>query len=112
MGSQLKARCRCGLAAKILTGGNMKNFTEIDYFPFYCGRCRNVVQSNLMEKRPICPKCSSDKIIPYNDSKLKERSWKSIFIKSYRDTITKGLYKCPRCRKIALQFFHGDVLWD
>ncbi|MBA6153941.1 hypothetical protein [Gelidibacter maritimus] len=112
MGAQVKVKCQCGLRAEILTGGNMANHLTVDFFPCYCGHCREVVQANLKDTSPKCPTCKSDEIIPYTNPKLRAKTWKNTFIKYFKDDLTKGYYKCPKCQRMTLQFFHGSIFWD
>lgn len=112
MGSQVRAKCKCGLKAKILIGGSMRNFLEIEYFPFFCGECSSVVQANLKEALPSCVSCKSNRIIPYTNSKLIQKAGKDTIAQSFDNVITNGLYKCPKCLEFSLQFTHGDTLWD
>ena len=112
MGEQVKAKCECGLTAEILTGGGMLNHLTVDYFPFFCNSCDDVVQGNLKDKTPSCPNCHSFQILSYKNADLRENSRKNIISDQFSNELTEGYYTCPRCNKMQLQFFPGNILWD
>lgn len=118
MGSEVTARCRCGVEVSILIGGGMLNFQTTCYFPCSCAGCSSVVQVNLLAKRLRCPSCGSSKVTPFDDPSLSRRtrggmvtSWNSE--KVGRDlTLTDKPYRCPRCGELALRFEESGLLWD
>jgi len=110
MGSQVIARCECGIETKILIGGGMINFKTTCAFPCLCDRCRNIVESNLLAKTPQCPECGTANPIPYDDPRVVgspgERTFAEWNMKERlgRELIlTDGSYKCPRCEKMTLR---------
>ena len=60
MGSQVIALCSCGVHQRIRIGGGMRSFQYIQYFPFACSICKNIVEGNLLSISAICPDCGAE----------------------------------------------------
>lgn len=119
MGSQVTAKCQCGVDASILVGGGMFDFMTTCYFPCLCERCRAVVQVNLLAKRKRCPQCKSTKVIPYDDPILSDgsgmravASWNMEDQLGRKLNLTDGNYRCPQCGQMTLHFADGGLCWD
>ena len=119
MGSEVIAKCKCGLEARILIGGGMVDFDSTSYFPYLCENCHSVVQVNFRAKRKQCPKCKKSKVIPYNDSNLIGRrgkktlaEWKIEETLGRDLALTDGYYKCPQCGQMTLRFYDSGLNWD
>ena len=133
MGSQVIAICKCGLHSNILIGGGMRTFNDINYFPCLCEDCEDVVQVNLVEheygeidlkhfplsssgerykpeKIPLkerkltCPKCQNHRVTSYTDLRLVGDAGQNTVAQSFRNVLTNGTYKCPKCKKMTLKF--------
>jgi hypothetical protein len=118
MGSEVTAKCRCGVDANMMIGGGMVNFMTTCYFPCLCDRCHAIVQVNLLAKRKRCPQCKSTKVIPYDDPTLSECTGKRTVVswnmeeQLGRDLkLTNGKYQCPECGKMTLRFTECSQ-WD
>ena len=119
MGSQVIAKCECGLAAEIMIGGGMINFMNTCYFPCHCNNCHNVVEVNLLAETMTCQECGATNPTPYDDPELmesasghivaqwnvEERLGRKLFIYSNN-------YKCPKCGKMTLLFADSGLCWD
>jgi Zn finger protein HypA/HybF involved in hydrogenase expression len=112
MGSSVIAICPCGVDEQILIGGGMMNHETTCLFPCSCEKCHSLVETNILAKRPRCPKCGASNPIPYSDPRLvgdegrgKVECWGEL-------TLTDGTYKCPKCKKMTLRFEPGGMLWD
>lgn len=104
------AYCDCGYKSdEMIDVGKLAYEIGPLLFPCLCEKCTEVVEVNLDNNEPQCPKCSNSRIIPYDD--------KSICIKGeFTDyfkvsnllgrgvQITNGEYKCPKCNKMTLKF--------
>jgi Zn finger protein HypA/HybF involved in hydrogenase expression len=119
MGSQVTARCECGLESDILIGGGMFSFETTCYFPCLCEQCHAVVQVNLLDKQLQCPQCEGAKVVPYDDPTLLEHagsrsvgSWNVKEQLGRELKLTDGRYRCPRCGRMTLQFAEGGLMWD
>lgn len=119
MGSQVIAKCQCGLETYIMIGGGEADFGTICYFPCFCEHCNNVVQVNLRAKQRRCPKCKSSKVIPYDDPRLSEStgtntvaSWNMEMQLGKELELTDGNYKCPKCGQMTLRFTDSGLCWD
>ena len=119
MGSQVTARCECGVEAEILIGGGMMNFTTTCYFPCLCGSCHNIVEADLLATAPQCPECGTANPIPYDDPRvlgsLGEQTvaeWNMQERLGRELILTDGSYKCPKCGKMTLQFADSGLCWD
>jgi Zn finger protein HypA/HybF involved in hydrogenase expression len=112
MGSQIKARCTCGLERTILIGGGMFTFESIEYFPCLCEDCKDVVQGNLKDEKLNCPSCNSLKVSPYNDKALIGKLGNKVIAQSFKNELHDGTYKCPKCDKMSLHFIKGFLHFD
>jgi len=119
LGSQVTAKCQCGLDTSILIGGGMLNFMTTCYFPCLCGQCCNVVQVNLLVKQRWCPQCKSMKVIPYDDPMLSELAGKHTVVSWNMGEklgrvlkLTDGNYRCPQCGRMTLRFEDSGLCWD
>lgn len=119
MGAEVTARCECGVEARILIGGGMASFTTTCYFPCLCESCHDVVQVNLLAKRPRCPNCRAARPIPYDDPRLIGSPGRhAVAYWNVQDQVGRGLglddgdYKCPRCGKMTLRFADSGLCWD
>lgn len=119
MGSKVKAICECGFSKESLIGGGMSTFTFECFFPCLCKNCNTLVQVNLLENIPKCPKCKDENIIAYDNALLigdkgnqVVESW-CVQNKIDRELIlTNGTYKCPKCKNKSLHFESGMLFWD
>lgn len=112
MGSQVKAKCSCGIERSIAIGGSRLNFKSIEYFPCLCHDCKDIVEGNLKAKKLKCPNCNSQKLTPYNNKALMGTKDDQVIERSFDNIITNGTYKCPSCNEMNLKFKSGDILWD
>ena len=119
MGSEVIAKCQCGLTATILIGGGMESFSSTCYFPCYCESCKSVVQCNLLAKKKSCPICESTTIVPYDDPSLSSHAgtrvvadWNMKFQLGRELKLTNGKYKCPGCGQMSLHFLSSGLNWD
>jgi Zn finger protein HypA/HybF involved in hydrogenase expression len=119
MGSQLIAKCKCGVETTTSIGGGMYNFETLSFFPYLCEHCHAVVQVNRLAKRKQCPKRNNTKVIPYDDPRLSEQPGKLKAKKGNakeqfgkKVELTDGNYRCPQCGKMTLRFFVGPLMLD
>ena len=119
MGSQITARCECGVQAEVLIGGGMMNFTTTCFFPCLCANCQGIVQVNLLAKSLRCPQCRARNPIPYDDPSLSKSpgdhlvaSWNMQDQLGRELVLTDGKYRCPKCGKMTLEFVDSGLCWD
>ena len=119
MGSQVIARCDCGVEESILIGGGMFTFETICYFPCLCESCHRVVEVNLLGKPVSCPVCHAPNPIPYDDPRLlgavgrhRVADWYMELELGRELVLTDGKYRCPKCGKMSLEFSDGGLCWD
>lgn len=119
MGSQVIAKCDCGVEAVIDIGSGMMDFTTRCSFPCLCESCHNVVEVNLLAKTIRCPKCRKSNPIPYDDPRLYElKGSEQVAVWNMQDKLgrevilTDGKYKCPKCGKMSLEFTDSGLCWD
>lgn len=119
MGSSVIAECKCGYKRSILIGGGMMNFTTTCYFPCLCEKCEEVVQVNLLSRRPKCPSCRTTRLIPYDDSRVIGKIGKNDVAElNMQDELGRALVikdgkcYCPKCKKYYLRFLDSDLCWD
>lgn len=97
----------------------MMDFTTTCYFPCLCENCEEVVQGNLLSRRPRCPTCGTTRLISYDDSRLiSKRGLNDIAEWNMQDrlgrilVITDGNYYCPQCKSSNLRFLDSGICWD
>lgn len=97
----------------------MINFNSVCMFPALCEKCRQLVQINLFDDSPKCPKCKEGKIIAYDHTKVVGKITDIIVVDwNVGDRlgrvlkIYKGTYLCPVCDKFNLQFNNSGLCWD
>lgn len=119
MGSQVIAKCKCGLETEILIGGGMFNFKTTCLFPCMCESCHGVVEANLLENPVRCPNCNAVNPISYDDPSLSLVSGKNVVASwNMREQLgrelilTDGKYKCPSCGKMTLSFVNSGLCFD
>ena len=119
MGSSVTAHCQCGLQETVDVGGGMETFEAVCFFPCLCGKCRSVVQVNLLKRRLRCPNCRSGKVIPYDDPQVLGEAgqnvvagWDVSDVLGRELELTDGKYRCPKCGKMSLRFEDAGVCWD
>lgn len=119
MGSEVAARCQCGLETYILVGGGMADCIGTCYFPCFCESCHNVVQVNVLAEEKQCPQCKTNNVIPYDDPSLSQRSGRLTVVswdmkqQLGRDlALTNGRYRCPQCNQMTLRFTDSRLYWD
>lgn len=121
MGKTIVAKCKCGVKKGVAIGGAMSNFMTTCLFPCLCESCHNIVDVNLLEQPTKCPECGADDPIPYDDPRLLGLLGKRILAActvrgEHLDrelTLTDGQYKCPKCKKMCLEFSDEFlILWD
>jgi Zn finger protein HypA/HybF involved in hydrogenase expression len=118
MGSQVIAKCDCGVEESILIGGGM--FTEtLCYFPCLCESCHRIVEVNLLDRPVSCPACHAPDPIPYDDPRLLGAAGRHMVADWYMKAelgrelvLTDGKYRCPKCGKMSLEFSEGGLYWD
>ena len=118
MGSEVIARCGCGVEASILIGSGFDKPRPC-YFPCLCQRCHAVVEVDLLDGRMRCPQCKSAKVIPYDDLSLSDgfggsavAEWNNVQELGRDLKLTDGNYRCPRCSEMTLHFTDSDMCWD
>ncbi len=116
MGSEVNATCKCGLKTTIqIGGGDGETGTMVCYFPCVCRDCEDVVQADVSENNPKCPKCNSEDLISYADPRLlsfpgrnvvaRFNMWGAVAGKPIETLeLNDGQYKCPRCGNRTLSF--------
>ena len=119
MGSQVAAKCECGVEAEIPIGGGMMDFTTTCYFPCLCDSCHNIVAANLLAKKPRCPDCGAANLMPYDDHRLVGSRGERAVAEWHMEerlgrelVLTDGSYKCPKCGEMTLQFADTGLRWD
>ena len=125
MGSEVNAICKCGLETTILIGGGDGGTGATGcYFPCVCRDCEEVVQVDVNENNPKCPKCNGEDVIRYDDPRLLSspgRSsvarwnvlWGAVTGKPIQTLeLSDGLYKCPKCGCGTLTFSATGLRWD
>jgi hypothetical protein len=119
MGSEVVAKCDCGVGGVILIGGGMMDFTTTCFFPCLCENCHSVVQVNLLSKAMRCPRCRAPNPIPYDDPRLAESPGKHHVAEWNMEdrlgrelVLTDGKYRCPKCGKMSLEFSDDGLCWD
>jgi hypothetical protein len=100
MGSQVAAKCECGVETEILIGGGMMNFMTTCFFSCLCEGCHSIVQANLLSKKKKCPECHAPNPVPYDDPRLSKTrgqnnviEWKVVGILGRELVLTDGRYK-------------------
>lgn len=119
MGSQVVAKCECGVKESIFVGGGMKSFMTTCLFPCLCESCHSIVEANLLAEERTCPKCQAPNPIPYDDPRLQETAgqrrvveWDIQNLLGRILVLNNGRYRCPKCGNQSLQFELGDLCWD
>ena len=125
MGSEVNAICKCGLKTTILIGGGDGGTgAMVCYFPCVCRDCEDVVQADVNERNPKCPKCNGEDVIRYDDSRLLSLPGRSVVARwnMVREAVAgmpiqtlelnDGQYKCPRCGNSTLGFSATGLRWD
>jgi Zn finger protein HypA/HybF involved in hydrogenase expression len=111
MGTSVSFSCECGFKGYSLIGGGRMTFREVNLFPAYCERCKDVVEINLYADLK-CPKCA-EPVVPYTDRSLLGSPGDRNVVNWGDLTLTNGAYKCPKCGKMSLHFEDGGgLLWD
>ena len=89
------------------------------YFPCYCEHCSSVVQVNLLDREPACPKCNSTTSIPFDNPDLSRKpgrrvveSWSAKRVLGRDLNLTNGNYRCPKCSHLTLRFLNTGLNWD
>ncbi len=119
MGSQVIAKCDCGVEGSVLIGGGMRDFMTTCFLPCLCENCCDVVQVNLISKKMRCPRCRALNPIPYDDARLSESpghyhvaEWNMKDRLGRKLVLTDGKHRCPKCGKMSLEFSDGGLCWD
>ena len=119
MGTKVKATCNCGVNTDILIGGGMRSYKYKSLFPCLCDNCEEVVEVNLLSGNLRCPKCGNENIIAYDYDRVigvkgdqEIINW-NVSSKLGRELIlTNGLYVCPKCKNLTLEFRRLFFIWD
>ena len=111
MGTQVKGICKCGHEQDSSVGGGKQNYKKVDYFPYLCVLCSEIITCNLKDKKRECLNCNSKGLVPYNDNSLIGEIGSTKIAQSFDNYLTDGFYKCPKCRKMRLRFIEG-IMWD
>ena len=112
MDSGVNAICECGLQATIRIGDEDN---VACYFPCVCRDCEDVVQADVSQLNPKCPKCDGEDVIRYDDPRLLSFPGRSVVARSNMGgkvvgrsiqtlELNDGRYKCPRCGSPTLKF--------
>lgn len=125
MGSIIYARCSCGYeVGNIVIGRSMRSHCSSDFYPALCQDCSSIISIDLNGTKR-CPSCRGTNVIFYNDQRLSKNN--SLPSNTNRDTsvqgdiiemqvtsheLTKRIYRCPKCMKLALNFHETGILWD
>ena len=103
MGATYLASCPCGYQQNVAVGGNMINYAQESFFPFFCKKC-GLVEVNICQKRLRCPKCASARVRAYGSPKIsphdigdRELSWQQYSAGS-------SSHLCPSCKQHRLRF--------
>ena len=115
MGSEVIAKCGCGVEANILVGGGRLDFQTTCWFPCLCENCENIVKANILEKEPLCPECGYTKLIPYDNYRVVGKLGRKVVEWNITDknlVLTNGNYKCPKCKKTTLTFVYSGLHFD
>jgi Zn finger protein HypA/HybF involved in hydrogenase expression len=119
MGSAVIVACPCGMERMFMIGGGMSNFQVLCLFPCLCERCQEIVPINLLRQRKRCPKCKSNRVIPYDDYRLSTGSgsqivaqWNIVDQLGRELKLTDNSYYCPRCKQNTLHFTSAGLHWD
>ena len=118
MGSTVEASCKCGYRATSDVGGGKSNYLTVDLMPALCEHCQTLVTVNKCAKPPLCPKCKSPQVLPYDDPALNAKPDASIPVSrrvweamGSAFQLTCGTYLCPACKQYTLRFIE-TCLWD
>lgn len=112
MGSMVKAHCGCGYTKELHLGGGLLNFTTQCNFPFYCTKCKILFEGNLFDKKILCLKCGTTKILPYDSDKLCRKEGRNVKDKNRRLLeLGDWEYICPKCGRYTM-LFRGIGHWD
>jgi hypothetical protein len=119
MGSQVTAKCGCGVETDVLIGGGMLNFTTTCFFPCLCENCHSIVEMNLLAKVMECPQCRALNPIAYDDPRLSGApghhyvaEWDMQEQLGRELVLTDGKYMCPKCGRMSLEFSTIGLCWD
>ena len=112
MGSQVIAKCKCGVNKSLSIGGGLLNHSSTQLFPCYCKNCRDLVGGNLKDEKQLCPECKQEGIKPYNTPELMGVKGLKKVAQSFDEILTDGNYKCPKCELMTLQFIATSLVWD
>ena len=112
MGQIIKPVCSCKKDfGEIFMGTGMRVLGSRDIVPSPCNNCKNVVETNLYNKRYRCPKCKR-KVEPYVEIKEGEEYLKSYGLThEYEYELEDKKYKCPNCSQLELTF-EDSGCWD
>ena len=102
-----------------MIGGGMDDFKDTCWFPCLCKGCRSVEQVNVLAKPPVCPRCKSEEVIPYDwpeacgkRGKHEIAGWNVVDLLGRDLHLTDGTYLCPRCDRMTLRFEDTGLCWD
>ena len=118
MGSTVEASCKCGYRATSDVGGAKSNYLTVDSMPALCEDCQALVTVNKYAKPPLCQKCRSPSVVPYDRLALNAEPDASIpalnrimeaMGPAYK--LTCGTYLCPACKQHTLRI-KETCLWD
>lgn len=112
MGSVIKAKCDCGYEKEITVGCGRLNFKTTQYYPYFCKTCQEVVSCNVLNEEKLCKSCKTQDKIPYSNKQLIAKKGNDIVFKSFENTITDGIYKCPCSKDGNLIFSDTGIIWD
>ena len=120
MGSSVFGTCECGNVIHSWIGGGMEDFMEVCSFPCLCVTCNAVVEANLLQKPcPVCPRCQSTALLPYDDPELTGTpgartiaSWNMVAELGRELRLTDGTYYCPECKGHHLRFEDDGIMFD
>lgn len=112
MGFLLNGRCQCGYEPRRLTVGvGMKHGFDTWLSPCACGRCREIVATNVFAVPITCPTCRGTTVVPLVDPDLGCEADEAFPSCQASEPLMEQSFTCPKCGKQQMRFrFAG--LWD
>jgi hypothetical protein len=112
MGSEVFARCACGLNETIAIGSGMSDFPRVCLFPALCRHCNQLAEADLGKSPPRCPECHGGELVPYSGPALSAGDGDEIVTRWGDLALYDGHYHCPGCGRMTLQFMETGLRWD
>lgn len=105
------AYCKCGYKSKEMIDAGRRAYESGPLlFPSLCEKCNDVVEVDFDRRIPQCPNCRSENIIPYDDKLIGVKGEHTYYFNVSQTfgrgfQLTNGIFKCPKCKKMTLEFF-------